>query len=35
MKSRLDLGMWQRVFYADFVGQRAKRVIVKAVKIEG
>ena len=35
MKSRLDLGMCQRIFYADFVGQRTKRVIVKAVKIEG
>ena len=26
---RLDLGTWQRVFYAEFDGQRAKRVIVK------
>ncbi len=26
---RLDLGPWQRVFYAEFDGQRAKRVIVK------
>jgi len=26
---KLDLGTWQRVFYAEFDGQRAKRVIVK------
>jgi secondary thiamine-phosphate synthase enzyme len=26
---RLDLGTWQRVFYAEFDGQRSKRVIVK------
>ncbi len=26
---KLDLGPWQRVFYAEFDGQRAKRVIVK------
>jgi len=30
-KSRLDLGTWQRVFYAEFDGQRRKRVIVKAM----
>ena len=29
--SRLDLGPWQRVFYAEFDGQRDKRVIVKAM----
>jgi secondary thiamine-phosphate synthase enzyme len=26
---KLDLGTWQRVFYAEFDGQRRKRVIVK------
>lgn len=26
---RLDLGTWQRVFYAEFDGRRNKRVIVK------
>jgi len=26
---KLDLGTWQRVFYAEFDGQRSKRVIVK------
>jgi secondary thiamine-phosphate synthase enzyme len=28
---RLDLGTWQRVFYAEFDGQRSKRVIVKVL----
>ena len=28
---KLDLGTWQRVFYAEFDGQRAKRVIVKVI----
>ena len=28
---RLDLGRWQRVFYAEFDGQRDKRVIVKVM----
>lgn len=28
---RLDLGPWQQVFYAEFDGQRRKRVIVKAI----
>ena len=28
-KGHLDLGTWQRVFYAEFDGQRDKRVIVK------
>ena len=27
----LDLGTWQRVFYAEFDGQRNKRVIVKVL----
>ena len=30
---RLDLGPWQRVFYAEFDGQRDKRLIVKALGI--
>ena len=28
---RLDLGPWQRIFYAEFDGQRDKRVIVKVM----
>jgi secondary thiamine-phosphate synthase enzyme len=28
---RLDLGRWQRIFYAEFDGQRDKRVIVKVM----
>ena len=28
---KLDLGTWQRVFYAEFDGQRPKRVIVKVL----
>ena len=28
---KLDLGTWQRVFYAEFDGQREKRVIVKVM----
>jgi secondary thiamine-phosphate synthase enzyme len=30
-KGDLDLGTWQRVFYAEFDGQRRKRVIVKII----
>jgi len=30
-KGKLDLGPWQQVFYAEFDGQRKKRVIVKAI----
>ncbi len=30
---RLDLGTWQRIFYAEFDGQRKKRVIVKILGI--
>ncbi len=30
-KGDLDLGPWQRVFYAEFDGQRRKRVIVKVM----
>ena len=28
---KLDLGPWQRIFYAEFDGQRDKRLIVKVV----
>lgn len=28
---KLDLGTWQRIFYAEFDGQRDKRVIVKVM----
>ena len=28
---KLDLGTWQRIFYAEFDGQRSKRVIVKVM----
>jgi secondary thiamine-phosphate synthase enzyme len=28
---KLDLGPWQRVFYAEFDGRRRKRVIVKVI----
>ena len=28
---KLDLGRWQRIFYAEFDGQRDKRVIVKVM----
>ena len=28
---RMDLGPWQRVFYAEFDGQRDKRVIIKVM----
>ncbi|MGA2167566.1 MAG: secondary thiamine-phosphate synthase enzyme YjbQ [Terracidiphilus sp.] len=31
---KLDLGTWQRVFYAEFDGQRRKRVIVKVLGME-
>ncbi len=30
-RGQLDLGPWQQVFYAEFDGQRPKRVIVKAM----
>lgn len=30
-KGKLDLGPWQQIFYAEFDGQRRKRVIVKAI----
>src|SRR5262245_40076837 len=30
-KGKLDLGPWEQVFYAEFDGQRRKRVILKAM----
>ncbi len=30
---RLDLGTWQRIFYAEFDGKRRKRVIVKVLGV--
>ncbi len=30
-KGKLDLGPWQQVYYAEFDGQRRKRVIVKMI----
>ena len=30
-KGDLDLGPWQRVFYAEFDGKRRKRVVVKVI----
>lgn len=30
-KGKLDFGPWQQVFYAEFDGQRRKRVIVKII----
>jgi len=32
-KGKLDLGTWQRVFYAEFDGRRRKRVIVKLLGV--
>jgi len=29
--ARLDLGPWQQIYYAEFDGQRRKRVILKAI----
>ena len=31
---RLDLGPWEQVFYAEFDGQRKKRVVVKVMGME-
>jgi secondary thiamine-phosphate synthase enzyme len=28
---RLDLGPWQQIYYAEFDGQRKKRVVIKAI----
>ena len=33
-EGKLDLGTWQRVFYAEFDGQRRKRVIVKVLGVQ-
>lgn len=30
-KGQLDLGPWEKVFYAEFDGQRRKRVVVKII----
>ncbi len=30
-RGRLDLGTWQQIYYAEFDGQRSKRVIVKII----
>jgi secondary thiamine-phosphate synthase enzyme len=30
---RLELGQWQRIFYAEFDGQRQKRVLVKVMGV--
>ena len=30
-KGKLDLGPWQQIYYAEFDGQRRKRVVVKAL----
>jgi secondary thiamine-phosphate synthase enzyme len=30
-KSKLDFGPWQQVYYAEFDGQRSKRVIIKVM----
>lgn len=32
-EGKLDLGPWQRIFYAEFDGQRKKRVVVKVMGI--
>ncbi len=31
----LDLGPWEQVFYAEFDGQRRKRVVVKVMGVDG
>jgi secondary thiamine-phosphate synthase enzyme len=30
-RGRLDLGMWERIFYGEFDGRRRKRVLVKVI----
>jgi secondary thiamine-phosphate synthase enzyme len=32
-KGQLDLGPWEQVFYAEFDGQRKKRIILKAIGV--
>lgn len=34
-KGKLDLGPWEQVFYAEFDGQRKKRVVVKVMGLTG
>jgi secondary thiamine-phosphate synthase enzyme len=34
-RGALDLGPWEQVFYAEFDGQRRKRVVVKVMGIPG
>ena len=34
-KGKLDLGPWEQVFYAEFDGQRKKRVVVKVIGTSG
>ena len=34
-EGRIDLGPWQQVFYAEFDGQRQKRVVIKVMGIAG
>jgi len=31
--AKLDLGPWEQVFYAEFDGQRKKRVVVKVMGV--
>ncbi len=33
-KGKLDLGTWQQIFYAEFDGQRRKRMVMKAMGSE-
>jgi secondary thiamine-phosphate synthase enzyme len=28
---KLDLGTWQKIFYAEFDGQRSKRLVIKVM----
>jgi thiamine phosphate synthase YjbQ (UPF0047 family) len=30
---KLDLGPWEQVFYAEFDGQRKKRVVIKVMGV--
>jgi thiamine phosphate synthase YjbQ (UPF0047 family) len=30
-KGKLDLGPWERIFYGEFDGKRAKRVLIKII----
>jgi secondary thiamine-phosphate synthase enzyme len=33
-RGKLDLGTWQQIFYAEFDGQREKRILIKVTGIE-